>query len=104
LDADVPKKISFWVREQKQSNAEVDFVIPYLHYAVPVEVKAGKTGSLRSLHLYMDRAPHGYAIRLYAGPIRLEDVVTAEGKTFKLLNLPYFLTSKIMEYLKWFII
>ncbi len=104
LDADVPKKISFWVREQKQSNAEVDFVVPYLHYAVPVEVKAGKTGSLRSLHLYMDRAPHGYAIRLYAGPIRLEDVVTAEGKTFKLLNLPYFLTGKIMEYLKWFII
>ena len=43
-------KPSFWVREKKQSSAEVDFIVQSGPYIVPVEVKAGKTGTLRSLH------------------------------------------------------
>ena len=97
------KKISFWVREQKQSNAEVDFVLPYKHYVIPLEVKAGKTGSLRSLHQFMDRVDHPYAVRLYAGSLQVSEVSTPEGKVFKLLNLPYFLAGKIYDYLRWFI-
>jgi predicted AAA+ superfamily ATPase len=103
MDVNVPKKVSFWVREQKQSNAEVDFVVPFQHYAVPLEVKAGKTGSLRSLHQFVDRSPHGYAVRLYAGTIQKAEISTPAGKTFTLLNLPYFLAGKIDQYLDWFI-
>ncbi|MCP5051835.1 MAG: ATP-binding protein [bacterium] len=103
LDADTPKKIAFWVREQKQSNAELDFVVPYRHYAVPLEVKAGKTGSLRSLHQFVDRSPHEYALRLYAGPLQISEVSTMEGKPFKLLDVPYFLTGKINEYIQRFV-
>jgi predicted AAA+ superfamily ATPase len=101
LGSDAPKKISFWVREQKQSSAEVDFLIPYRHYVIPLEVKAGKTGSLRSLHRFIDRAPHGYAVRLYAGPLRESQVATSTGKEFKLLDIPYFLAGKINEYIQW---
>ncbi len=103
LDMDKPKKISFWVREQKQSNAEVDFVVQFREYVVPVEVKAGKSGSLRSLHQFMDRAPHPYAVRLYAGPLQKTESSTPGGKSYKLLNLPYFLAGKINDYLHWFI-
>lgn len=103
LDMYSPKKTSFWVREEKQSNAEVDFIVPFQQYLVPVEVKAGKTGSLRSLHQFIDRANHPYAIRLYAGPLQETESVTPAGKPYKLLNLPYFLTGKIKEYLRWFI-
>jgi hypothetical protein len=103
LDMNKPKKISFWVREQKQSNAEVDFVVPFREYVVPVEVKAGKSGSLRSLHQFMDRAPHPYAVRLYAGPLQETKSSTPGGKSYKLLNLPYFLAGKINDYLQWFI-
>jgi hypothetical protein len=35
-----PRKLSFWVREKKQSNAEVDFVVPFKQYVIPVEVKS----------------------------------------------------------------
>ncbi|MCU0285610.1 MAG: DUF4143 domain-containing protein [Acidobacteria bacterium] len=103
MDMNTGKKISFWVREQKQSNAEVDFVLPYKHYVLPLEVKAGKTGSLRSLHQFMDRVNHPYAVRLYSGSLQVSEVTTPGGKTFKLLDLPYFLAGKIYEYLHWFI-
>jgi uncharacterized protein len=40
-----------WVREAKSSNAEVDYVIQVGARVLPVEVKAGSTGTLRSLHM-----------------------------------------------------
>jgi hypothetical protein len=40
-----------WVREKKNSNAEVDYVIQNAGRVVPVEVKAGATGALRSVHM-----------------------------------------------------
>jgi uncharacterized protein len=93
------KKLCFWVREERQSKAEVDFLLQYQDYAVPVETKSGKTGSLRSLHQFMDRCPHHFAARLYSGPPRVEQAVTPAGKSFRLLNLPYFLASQIPRYL-----
>jgi predicted AAA+ superfamily ATPase len=100
LEVNVPKKISFWVREQKQANSEVDFIFPFQQYAIPLEVKAGKAGSLRSLHQYIDRAPHPFAVRLYAGPINESKIKTSSGKEFKLLDLPYFLAGKIGDYIQ----
>ncbi len=102
LDTDVPGKLYFWVREQKQSNSEVDFLAPYKYYTVPVEVKSGKTGSLRSLHQFIDRCPHAFAVRLYAGELNIDEAVTPSGKPYKLLNLPYFLAGKLPQYLPWF--
>lgn len=95
--------IHFWVREKKQSNAEVDFVIPYEDMLIPIEVKSGSSGRLRSLHQFIDNAPHNFAVRLYAGEIRLEKSSTVSGKEFFLLNLPYYLTSKILENISYFI-
>lgn len=103
VDMNTNRKISFWVREQKQANAEVDMVLPYKHYVVPVEVKAGKSGSLRSLHQFVDRSPHPFAVRLYAGPLQLTETSTPTGKPHKLLDLPYFLTGKLNDYMEWFI-
>ena len=91
----------FWVREKRQSTAEVDFLIQARGLAVPVEVKAGKTGTLRSLHQFMDRAPHDLAIRLHRGPLAIRRAVTGAGKAFRLLDMPYFLASKLEVYLDW---
>ncbi|MBN2093100.1 ATP-binding protein [candidate division KSB1 bacterium] len=91
----------FWTREKKQSNAEVDLVIPYEDYLIPIEIKAGKTGTLRSLHQFMDLAPHHFAIRLYAAELQFQRTKTPNGKEFTLLNLPYFLAFKIPDYIQW---
>ncbi|MCI0496317.1 DUF4143 domain-containing protein, partial [candidate division KSB1 bacterium] len=93
------KKIMFWVREQKQSTSEVDILLQHQSYVIPVEVKSGKTGTLRSLHQFINQSNHPYAVRLYAGDLEIIDAVTPEGKPYKLLNLPYFLAGKIYDYL-----
>ena len=100
IDMNKPVNTSFWTREKKQSNAEVDVIIPYKEYIIPVEVKSGKTGTLRSLHQFIDRSNHPYAIRLYTGPLEKIETKTPAGKPYTLLNLPYFLAGKIYEYIQ----
>ncbi len=94
-------KPCFWVREKSQSNAEVNFVIQHRGTLVPVEVKAGKSGSMRSLHQFVDAAEPGIAVRLYAGALAVQACKTPGGTPYRLLNLPYFLAAKIPEYLDW---
>ncbi len=98
------KKQCFWVREKSQAQAEVDFLVQYKGYIVPVEVKAGKTGRLRSLFQFMDRCPHPYAVRLYAGPLEVQPARTLAGKEFYLLNIPYFLAAHVHQYLDWMMV
>jgi len=95
--------LNFWSRDKNTSSAEVDFVVPFDGLVIPIENKSGKTGTLRSLHQFMEEAPHDLAIRLYAGRINLSDVRTPKGKSFRLLNLPYYLATQLPEYLEWFI-
>ena len=50
----------------------------------------------------MNIAPHPYAVRVYAGALAIHPVTTDEGKSYYLLNLPYFLVSQLDAYLQWF--
>ncbi len=97
---DVPSLV-FWVREKKQSSAEVDYLLQHGKRLIPIEVKSGKVGTLRSLHVFMDRAGSGLAVRLYGGELRLDQAQTPKGTMFQLLNLPYSLTGQVMQYVEW---
>ncbi len=97
------KKTGFWIREESDRSAEVDIVYQYRQYLVPIEIKSGATGRLRSLHEYMDRCDHDYAVRLYAGELKIDKLKSRQGKVYHLLNLPYFLGFKLDDYLEWFI-
>ncbi len=90
----------FWTREKKQSTAEVDFVYPFEDLIIPIEVKAGKSGRLRSLHQFIDLAPHPFAVRIYSGKFSIEETQTLSGKPFYLLNLPFYLISRLDGYLR----
>src|SRR4030065_2468118 len=46
--------LSYWYREQKGSISEIDYLISFHNKLIPVEVKSGKTGTLRSLHNFID--------------------------------------------------
>lgn len=51
------KRLFFWARNKKSSTAEVDFLYAYEGKVYPVEVKAGKTGRLRSLKIFLEEHP-----------------------------------------------
>lgn len=93
--------LNFWVREKTTSTAEVDYVIAYDGKLIPIEVKSGKEGKLKSLHLFMDESPNKIAIRFYAGELALTEVTTQKGKKYFLLNLPYYLVSQLTKYIDW---
>jgi uncharacterized protein len=99
----VSNTLHFWVREKTTSTAEVDYVMAYEGLLIPIEVKSGKEGKLKSLHLFMDAAPHTMAVRFYAGTLSITLATTPKGKQYHLLNLPYFLVSQIEAYLAWLV-
>ncbi|PWV44740.1 ATP-binding protein [Chitinophaga sp. S165] len=93
----------FWVREKSQSNAEVDLVQVNGEYLIPIEIKSGSTGTLRSLHQFIDAVDHSYAVRMYGGVFSLEKAVTANRKPYLLMNLPYYLGTQLPAYLNWLV-
>ena len=96
---------TFWVKEKKQSNAEIDFMISWQGHMLPTEVKSGKDGTLRSLHQFIDNGGEPFAIRLYDQQYSLLETQTPEkdgvpGHPYRLLNLPLYCAGKIPAYLE----
>ena len=84
--SDVLHKPTLWIREKKQANAEVDFLIVKDGNVVPIEVKSGATGSLRSLHSYIDEGGLEVALRLYSGKKGMSPTKMAPVMEFFLLT------------------
>jgi predicted AAA+ superfamily ATPase len=53
---------------EKNSMAEVDYVITTDRTIVPIEVKAGTKGSMQSMYLFMDKKHCEYGIRTCLEP------------------------------------
>ncbi|NOX86772.1 MAG: DUF4143 domain-containing protein [Chlorobi bacterium] len=96
-------KPHFWVRESKDSHAELDYVYKFNNLIIPIEVKAGKQGTLKSLHQFIERADHPYAVRIFSGKFSVEKHKTPGKTPYLLMNLPYYLVTRIPEYLDYFI-
>jgi len=101
LDAHQPPHLHYWARESRSSSAEVDYVIAGDH-PVPVEVKAGKTGALKSLHLFVQEKSAPLAIRLNADMPSLMQIAQQEGEHqedgsdgCRLLSLPLYMAGQV---------
>jgi len=69
LIANHASELFYWAREAHNSSAEVDYLAVRRGKIVPVEVKSGAGGSLRSLHLMLDTYPNcPEGVVLYSGP------------------------------------
>jgi len=66
-DFSIQNELRFWVRERADASAEIDYIFQHNGKLIPIEVKSGAIGKLRSLHQYMDQAPHHIAVRVYQG-------------------------------------
>ena len=61
------KPLYYWSRNAKNSNAEIDFLIHNKDGFIPIEVKDGPAGKLRSLHLYRDNHNPSYSVVFHSG-------------------------------------
>jgi hypothetical protein len=90
-------QLFYWTREARNANAEVDFVINRQQEILPVEVKAGKTGTLRSAFQFLREKQRRCAVRFHTGSPVLEEIkLLGETETsVQLLSLPLYLVGQL---------
>ena len=88
-------KRMFWVRDARNSQAEVDFVYKYKSHLIPVEVKTEDNSKLRSLHQYMDESQEDIALRLWNGPLTSDLIRLPSGKQYTLYNMPFYYAGQL---------
>ncbi len=76
----------FWARDKKSSSAEVDYVVAVDSLILPVEVKAGKTGTLKSLKLFIEEKKSLFGVRFSQEKLSLHD---------KVLTLPLYMAEQM---------
>jgi predicted AAA+ superfamily ATPase len=96
-------RLYYWVREEKNANAEIDFLFQIENKIYPIEVKAGKTGTLKSLQVYLAEKKEETGIRLNTDMPSYGENLTANvnikkqkySYTYNLVSLPMYFTSDL---------
>jgi predicted AAA+ superfamily ATPase len=86
FDCYLKRDLFFWARDKKNSSAEVDYVVAVDSLVLPVEVKAGKTGTLKSLKLFIEEKKSLFGVRFSQEKLSLHD---------KVLTLPLYMAEQM---------
>ena len=104
---DQPPELHYWLRHARRGNAEIDYVIAHRNWIVPIEVKAGRSGSLKSLLQYVHEKRPPIAVRFDTNPPSLQTVRhairTAAGTqdvTARILSLPLYAVEALPRLLQ----
>jgi uncharacterized protein len=93
--------LHYWNREKAGTTAEVDYLFQIGGRIVPVEVKAGTPGSLKSLHVFATEKRSPLAVRFNADLPAIDSVTSRVPRmrehTFTLLSLPLYLVSETVR-------
>jgi uncharacterized protein len=100
----IPPSLYYWQRGKKGAEAEIDYIIQYENQVVPVEVKAGTTGTLKSLHQFVKEKKKTIAIRINSdiprqGPVNVKDPL-GPSIEYTLLSLPFYLLGQLYRLIK----
>ncbi|MDD3925927.1 MAG: AAA family ATPase [bacterium] len=89
----------FYWQQTGGRQGEIDYVLQQGRHILPVEVKAGSAGSMKSLHAFMQRKQLPLAVRLDANPPSVQDLdirtTTGEQVRYRLLSLPLYMTESL---------
>ena len=98
----IENDIYYWVREKRNAEAEIDYVVQLDNKIIPIEVKAGKTGTLKSLQIFVTEKKLKKAIRINADIPSVEQVQTSvrlnngmEEIDFQLISIPLYLVQEL---------
>ena len=89
MPADSDGALYFWVREARSSQAEVDFLIAAGSTVLPVEVKSGSAGTLKSLWSFLDSHP--------ASPRGVRLSMDMPSVSARLITLPLYLAGTLYK-------
>ncbi len=90
-DCFLEPELYYWSEDKVGSQAEVDYLITQESQIFPIEVKSGKTGTLKSLHQLIKKRAFPLGIRISETPLELRD---------NILSIPFYLISELSRLLK----
>ncbi len=79
-------ELYFWIREQKNSSAEIDYLTIIDGQIIPVEVKSGTTGKLKSLKIFMEEKKSTIGVRVSQHMLSYEN---------NILSVPFYLLKEL---------
>lgn len=92
-------ELYYWLRTKTGSTAEIDYVIQDRSKVLPIEVKSGSEGTLKSLHYFVWLKQLSRAVRINgAAPFKSDiSVKTTEGNQvdYELFSLPFYLVGQL---------
>jgi len=101
-----PPELCYWLRQQKSANAEVDYVISQGDLITPVEVKAGKSGTLKSMLQFVYSKNARLGVRFDLNPPSFQRVNHSLRQadstidiTFDLISLPLYMIGQLARIL-----
>lgn len=80
----------YWAREARTSNAEVDYLVACGSKVFPIEVKAGKSGTLRSMQLFLEQYKVPWGIKVSQANMQMEKPI---------ISIPLYAINKLPELL-----
>lgn len=101
------RPLFYWHREEKNANAEVDYLWAHEGHIIPIEVRAGASGSLKSLQVFLAEKKRDLAVRLnmdqpsvgsFTVQIGVKDGV--RDVTYTLPSLPLYLVGQLDRLLR----
>jgi predicted AAA+ superfamily ATPase len=100
-------ELTYWHREGRQGNAEIDFALAVGPIIYPVEVKAGKSGTLKSLDQFILHKRLNTALRFDLNPPSRQTVTHSartptgnEAVTYERLSLPLYAIGELPRLLE----
>ena len=83
---------------------EVDYIVQHNNKVVPIEVKSGNSGNMKSLHQFMADKKLDLAVRFYSGKLSIETInlktTTGQAVNYKLLSIPHYLVERLPVFLE----
>jgi hypothetical protein len=96
------RTLFYWHREAKNANAEVDYLWTHDGHVIPVEVRAGTSGSLKSTHVFLAEKTRSFAVRFNMDRPSIGDFsvdlcskTRTQAVSFTLLSLPLYLAGQL---------
>jgi len=93
-------QLFYWQRTGGRQG-EIDYIIQHGNSVVPIEVKFGKAGSMKSLHHFMAEKNCDFAVRCNINRPLVENLkiktTTGSQVSYRLLSIPVYMTERIHD-------
>ena len=90
-DPHLRSRLYYWERDKKGAMAEVDYVIQSGSNVIPIDVKAGTTGTLKSLQQFLLEKEAPFGVRISQHPLSFHD---------NILSVPFYLMHRLPAFIQ----